>query len=76
MPPVIVELLKQENTGKLIKRMAKLKHPDPKKNAGLLIPQWNDITRGAPDKMQSEKKRKKNENRNVNAENENVERNC
>ena len=38
----------QGNTGKLIKQMTKLEHPDVKKNAGLLIRQWKDMIRGGP----------------------------
>jgi len=47
--PITVELLKQGNTGKLIKQMTKLDNADVKKNAGSLIRQWKDMIRGAPD---------------------------
>lgn len=43
--PITVDLLKQGNTGKLMKSMTKLEHSDVKKNASGLIKQWKNMIR-------------------------------
>ncbi|XP_065647297.1 serine/threonine-protein phosphatase 1 regulatory subunit 10 isoform X3 [Hydra vulgaris] len=51
--PVTIDLLKQGNTGKIIKQMTKLENIDVKKNAGSLIKQWKEMIRGGPEKKTS-----------------------
>lgn len=55
--PITVELLKQGNTGKLIKQMTKLDHADVKKNAGSLIKKWKDMIRGGDEAPLSKRNR-------------------
>jgi len=55
--PITVELLKQGNTGKLMKQMTKLENVDVKKSAGQLIKQWKEMIRGGNNEAQDSNKR-------------------
>ena len=47
--PVTVDLLKQGNTGKIMKAMTKLPHADVKKNASGMIKRWKNMIRDQQD---------------------------
>jgi len=54
--PVTVDLLKQGNTGKLMKQMTKLENVEVKKSALQLIKQWKGMIRGGNENQESIKR--------------------